>query len=114
MLPGIGMPIGQKIDPEALQERRLAAGKLLDEGVTQAEVARRVEVSRQSVNRWAEAPAKELVDEVLRTCTPGGFRKSRHRGMERSHAAGQYVVAALNLLRLARLLVTDPPRWARA
>jgi transposase len=35
--------------------------------------------------------------------TTGGFRKSRYRGVERTHAAGQYVVAALNLLRLARL-----------
>jgi len=46
--------------------------------------------------------------------TTGGFRKSRYRGVERSHAAGQYVVAALNLLRMAKLWVTDPPRWARA
>jgi transposase len=60
MLSGMGMPIGQRIDAAALQERRLAARKLLDEGVTQAEVARRLDVSRQSVSRWAEAPAKEL------------------------------------------------------
>lgn len=56
----MGMPIGQKIDTEALQERRLAARKLLDEGMPQAEVARRLEVSRQSISRWAEAPVKEL------------------------------------------------------
>jgi len=46
--------------------------------------------------------------------TTGGFRKSRYRGVDRSHAAGQYVVAALNLLRMAKLWVTDPPRWAQA
>jgi transposase len=46
--------------------------------------------------------------------TTGGFRKSRYRGVERSHAAGQYVVAALNLLRMAKLWVTDPPGGARA
>jgi transposase len=46
--------------------------------------------------------------------TTGGFRKSRYRGVERNHAAGQYVVAALNLLRMAKLQVTDPPQWARA
>jgi transposase len=46
--------------------------------------------------------------------TTGGFRKSRYRGLERSHAAGQYVVAALNLLRMAKLIVTNPPKWARA
>jgi transposase len=46
--------------------------------------------------------------------TTGGFRKSRYRGVERNHAAGQYVVAALNLLRMAKLLVTDPPKWRLA
>jgi transposase len=56
----MGMPIGQKIDGEALRDRRLAARKLLDEGVTQAEVSRRLKVSRQSVSRWADAPAKRL------------------------------------------------------
>ena len=38
--------------------------------------------------------------------TTGGFRKSRYRGLARSHAAGQYVVATLNLLRLAKLQAT--------
>ena len=56
----MGMPIGQKIDGEAPRDRRLAARKLLDEGVAQAEVARRLKVSRQSVSRWADAPAKRL------------------------------------------------------
>jgi transposase len=46
--------------------------------------------------------------------TTGGFRKSRYRGVERTHAAGQYVVAALNLLRMAKLMLTDPPSLARA
>lgn len=46
--------------------------------------------------------------------TIGGLRKSRYRGVERNHAAGQYVVAALNLLRMAKLQVTDPPKWAQA
>jgi transposase len=35
--------------------------------------------------------------------TTGGFRKSRHRGVARTHAAGQMVVATLNLLRMAKL-----------
>ena len=56
----MGMPIGQKIDAEALKERRLAAKQILEEGVPQAEVARRLKVSRQSVSRWAESPAKDL------------------------------------------------------
>ena len=46
--------------------------------------------------------------------TTGGCRKSRYRGVEHNHAAGQYIVAALKLLRMANLQVTDPPKWARA
>jgi len=38
--------------------------------------------------------------------TTGCFRKSRYRGIERTHAAGQYVVATLNLLRMAKLKTT--------
>ena len=54
------MPIGQKVDAEELRKRRLIARKLLDEGMPQAEVARRLKVSRQSVSRWAETPKKQL------------------------------------------------------
>jgi transposase len=49
----MGMPRGQKIDLEALQARRLEAAGLLGEGLSQAEVARRLKVSRESVRRWA-------------------------------------------------------------
>jgi transposase len=41
--------------------------------------------------------------------TVGGLRQSRYRGVERTHAAGQYVVATLNLLRLAKLQALAPP-----
>jgi len=46
--------------------------------------------------------------------TTGGFRKSRYRGVDRTHAQGQYVVAAWNLVRMAKLMVTAPPQSARA
>jgi len=46
--------------------------------------------------------------------TTGCFRKSRYRGIERTHAQGQYVVAACNLVRMAKLLVNSPPKSARA
>ena len=49
----MGMPKGQKIDLEALQARRVEAARLLGEGLSQAEVARRLKVSRESVRRWA-------------------------------------------------------------
>jgi hypothetical protein len=34
-------------------------------------------------------------------------------GVERTHAAAQYIISAGNLLRMARLM-TDPPEAARA
>lgn len=45
--------------------------------------------------------------------TTGCFRKSRYIGIERTHAAAQYVVAACNLVRMARLALS-PPKLARA
>ena len=48
----MGNPAGVKRDFEGLERRRMAAAKLLQQGVSQAEVARRVGVHRQSVIRW--------------------------------------------------------------
>ena len=56
----MGMPKGQKLDSAGLQARRREARRLLDEGVTQAEVAGQLEISRQSVSRWAQQPRREL------------------------------------------------------
>ena len=56
----MGMPKGQKLDAEVLKTRRVEARRLLDEGLAQAEVARRLKVSRQSVSRWAQLPQREL------------------------------------------------------
>ncbi len=44
---------GMKRDFMALERRRLEAAKLLARGFPEAEVAQRVGVHRQSVNRWA-------------------------------------------------------------
>lgn len=41
--------------------------------------------------------------------TTGCFRKTRYRGVERTHAQGQFVIAAYNLVRMSKLLLTDPP-----
>jgi len=48
-----------KRDLKALHRRRLRAARLLDKGVPQAEVARRVGVSRQSVNTWSKKLAAD-------------------------------------------------------
>lgn len=45
--------------------------------------------------------------------TTGGLRKSRHRGTARVHAAAQYVTAACNLVRMARMAL-GPPGWKAA
>ena len=49
----MGNPAGVKRNFDALEKRRLQAAKLLKEGIHEAEVARRLGVHRQSVNRWA-------------------------------------------------------------
>jgi transposase len=49
----MGNPAGVKRDFDALEKRRLQAARLLEKGYKEAEVARRVGVHRQSVNRWA-------------------------------------------------------------
>lgn len=41
--------------------------------------------------------------------TVGGFRKTRYRGVERTHGCGQMVAAAFNLVRMAKLAMSSPP-----
>jgi len=50
----MGHPAGVKRDFKAMERRRLEAARLLGRGYPEAEVARRVGVHRQSVNRWAQ------------------------------------------------------------
>ena len=54
----MGHPAGVKRDLEKLERRRLRAARLLAKGLSEAEVARRVGVHRQSVNRWARQLAQ--------------------------------------------------------
>lgn len=54
----MGHPAGVKRDRVKLERRRLQGVRLLQQGVPEAEVARRVGVHRQSVNRWAKALAE--------------------------------------------------------
>lgn len=54
----MGHPAGGKLDRVKLERRRLQAARLLQQGVHEAEVARRVGVHRQSVNRWAKQLAR--------------------------------------------------------
>jgi transposase len=54
----MGHPAGVKLDPVKLERRRLHAAGLLQQGLPEAEVARRVGAHRQSVNRWARQLAQ--------------------------------------------------------
>ena len=58
-------------DFEALQKRRMRAANLLRRGVTQAQVAAKLGVSRQSVSRWAATVEAE---------GPTGLRKAGRAG----------------------------------
>jgi transposase len=64
----MGHPAGMKRDFQAMEQRRLKAAELLAQGLSEAEVARRVGVHRQSVNRWA------------RTLAEGGEGALKHPG----------------------------------
>lgn len=63
----------------------------------------------------ASQKVRKRIEEIFGwTKTTGCFRKSRYRGVERTHAHGQYVVASWNLVRMAKLMLSGPPRKARA
>jgi transposase len=81
-----------KRDFQALERRRLKAAKLLAQGVSQAEVARRVGAHRQSVNRWAKALAE------------GGKTALKHPG----RAGRKPLLGPKELKRIGRALKRGP------
>lgn len=60
-------------DFDALEQRRIAGAKLLDSGVSQAEVARRLNVSRMAVTKWQALLKKEGIS---------GLKKASHVGRQ--------------------------------
>jgi transposase len=54
----MGNPAGVRRDFAALERRRMVAARLLRQGVSQSEVARRLGVHRQSVIRWVRQLAQ--------------------------------------------------------
>jgi transposase len=59
-------------DFDQLERRRRQAAKLLNRGLSQAEVARRVKVSRESVRRWANRIAVDGAGEGLKKAGRAG------------------------------------------
>lgn len=63
----------------------------------------------------ASQKVRKRIEEIFGWAkTTGCFRKSRYLGVERTHAQGQYVVAAYNLIRMAKLMLGPPAKLARA
>jgi transposase len=67
----MGNPAGVRRDFEALEKRRFQAIRLLEKGLNQSEVARRVKVVRQTVARWA-AQYRQLGAESLKKAGRAG------------------------------------------
>jgi len=55
-------PVRERRDIKALEERRKKAGRMFGRGLTQAEVARRLKVSRAAAHYWHTAWAKQGTD----------------------------------------------------
>ena len=82
-------------DFDQLERRRRQAAKLLDRGLSQAEVARRVKVSRESVRRWANRIAA------------GGAGE----GLNKAGRAGRIArLGPAELEKLEQILVAGPER----
>ena len=88
----MGNPAGVKRDFAGLERRRMAAAKLLQQGVSQAEVARRLGVHRQSVIRWVRA-----------------LRKAGRAGLQQAGRAGRKAkLSATDLQALEQALKRGP------
>jgi len=91
ILAGMGHPAGVKLDRVKLERRRLQAARLLETGVSEAEVARRVGVHRQSVNRWAQQLAeggREALKRAPRTGRPPQLSAADVRRIEQGLKRG--------------------------
>ena len=107
----MGHPAGVKRDRVKLERRRLQAARLLQQGVHEAEVARRVGVHRQSVNRWARQWAQGGRVALKRSRRAGrppklsvADRQRLVQGLKRGPAALGYRTALWTAWRVADLI----------
>jgi transposase len=76
----MGNPAGVRRDFAALERRRMAAARLLGQGLSQSHVARHLGVHRQSVSRWARE---------LEQSGESGLRKAARTGRPAKLDGGQ-------------------------
>jgi transposase len=91
MLASMGHPAGVKLDRVKLERRRMLAARLLQQGVSEAEVARRVGAHRQSVNRWAQQLAqggRPALKRAPRTGRPPQLSAADRRRIEQALKRG--------------------------
>ena len=107
----MGHPAGVKLDRGKLERRRLQAGRLLQQGLPEAEVARRVGVHRQSVNRWARQLARGGRQALKRAPRAGrpprlsaADRQRIERGLKRGPEALGYGTSLWTAWRVADLI----------
>jgi transposase len=102
--------MSKRRDYKHMEERRLQGARLLEDGVSQAEVARQLGVKRQSVHEWAKVIAAQ--GEKGLTRVPTG-RKARLNAVQLSQLAQHlqngpqahgYATALWTTERIARLI----------
>jgi transposase len=87
----MGNPAGVRRDFAALERRRREAARLLRQGLSQSQVARGLNVHRQSVSRWARELAQAGVRSLRRaklTGRPPKLGPAQLRGIERALKRG--------------------------
>ena len=107
----MGHPAGVTIDRVQLERRRRQAARLLEQGVSEADVARRVGVHRQSVNRWARqlaAGGRAALKRAPRTGRPpqlsAADRRRIEQGLKRGPEALGYRTSLWTSWRVADLI----------
>jgi transposase len=107
----MGHPAGVRFDRVKLERRRLEAARLLKQGLNEAEVARRVGVHRQSVNRWAAqlaAGGRQALRRASRTGRPpkltAADRRCIEAGLKRGPEALGYRTSLWTAWRVADLI----------
>jgi transposase len=107
----MGFPRGMRRDRVALEQRRMKAAQLLDRGLTEAEVARQVGVSRQSVSRWARTlvrTGRQGLRRTARAGRPPKLSEAKLRSVEHCLKQGPehfgYTTGLWTLGRVAKLI----------
>jgi transposase len=75
----MGNPAGVRRDFDKLEERRMEAMRLLDAGLNQSDVARRMKVARQTVVRWLKARREHGLKALRKAASAGRKPKLTER-----------------------------------